>query len=171
MWARKERSVLDVAFEIGDKAVYPQRGVAEIQGIETLEICGTTNRFYVLRCLDSDNIIRVPVKNVDQVGLRSLVTESQIEKVLEALQADDLAVKEPNWNRRHRRYVEKMKSGDLTEVAQVLRDLHLTSADKQLSYGERRVFESARQLLIQELAVAQGVDEEAVAEQLDELLS
>lgn len=161
---------MDIAFEVGDKAVYPKQGVTEIQSIETLEICGSTNRFYVLRCLDSDNTIRVPVRNASQVGLRPIVTATQIEQVLDALRANDLSVEEPNWNRRHRRYLEKMKSGDLTEVAEVLRDLHLTGADKQLSYGERRVLESARQLLIQELAVAQGVQDDDVAQQLDELL-
>ncbi|MFN3198601.1 MAG: CarD family transcriptional regulator [Bradymonadia bacterium] len=162
---------MDVAFEVGDKAVYPKLGVTEIQSIETLEICGTTNRFYVLRCLDSDNTIRVPVRNARQVGLRSVVTEAEIEQVLEALRCNTLQVEEPNWNRRHRRYLEKMKSGELREVAEVLRDLHLTAVDKTLSYGERRVLEDARQLLIQELAVAQGCEEGDVAEQLDELLS
>jgi CarD family transcriptional regulator len=90
---------------------------------------------------------------------------------MELLQADALVVEEPNWNRRYRRYVEKIKTGSLLEIAQVLRDLHLTKSDKQLSYGERRVFETARELLVQELAVAQATTEDEVAARVDALLT
>lgn len=158
------------AFNVGDMAVYPAQGVAEILGIETLEISGFTNRFYVLRCLDSEKKIRVPVANVDQVGLRSLVNSSEIEAVLGTLRASEIAISEPNWNRRYRRYVEKIQTGSLGDVAQVLRDLHLTRSDKTLSYGERRVYEMAMQLLVQELAVAQDRSEEEVAAQVEQLL-
>lgn len=152
-------------------AVYPAQGVTEITGIETLEISGVTNRFYVLRCLHSEEKIRVPVAKVDHVGLRNVVDRAEVERVMTLLQATRLVVEEPNWNRRYRRYVEKIKTGSLLEIAHVLRDLHLTKADKQLSYGERRVFETARELLVQEIAVAEGVDEEVVATKVDSLLN
>ncbi|MCA9542819.1 MAG: CarD family transcriptional regulator [Myxococcales bacterium] len=158
-------------FNVGDMAVYPAQGVAEILGIETLEISGFTNKFYVLRCLDSEKKIRVPVANVEQVGLRALVAGDAIDGVLTVLQADEVAISEPNWNRRYRRYVEKIQTGSLVDVAQVLRDLHLTRADKQLSYGERRVYEMAMQLLVQELAVAQERSEEEVTAQVEALLA
>jgi CarD family transcriptional regulator len=151
-------------------AVYPAQGVTEVTSIETLEISGFTNQFYVLRCLDSEKKIRVPVANVAQVGLRSVVDQEQICMVLGVLRSDQIAIDEPNWNRRYRRYVEKIQSGNLGDVAQVLRDLHLVKGDKQLSYGERRVYEMAHQLLVQELAVAQGLDEEAVRVQVESLL-
>jgi CarD family transcriptional regulator len=151
-------------------AVYPAQGVTQVTSIETLEISGCTSQFYVLRCLDSEKKIRVPVKNVAQVGLRSVVCQEGIDRVLAVLRAEEIAIEEPNWNRRYRRYVEKIQSGDLMEVAQVLRDLHLMKSDKQLSYGERRVYEMAQTLLVQELAVAQGLDEEAVRLQMDGLL-
>lgn len=157
-------------FNVGDMAVYPSQGVAEIMGIETLEISGFTNQFYVLRCLDSERKIRVPVANVEQVGLRELVDKAEIEEVLQTLRATEVAIEEPNWNRRYRRYVEKMKTGRLRDVAQVLRDLHLTRVDKQLSYGERRVYEMAMQLLVQELAVVQELPEEEVVAQVEQLL-
>lgn len=161
---------MEATFNVGDKAVYPAQGVTEITGIETLEIAGTTNSFYVLRCLDSEKKIKVPVKNAAQVGLRSIVDDTEIEEVLQVLQAEKIVIEEPNWNRRYRRYVEKIQSGNLRDVAQVLRDLHLTRHDKQLSYGERRVFETAHQLLVQELGVATSRDEEEVAAQIDGLL-
>jgi CarD family transcriptional regulator len=125
-----------VTFSVGDKAVYPVQGVTEILGIEDVEIAGFTSRVYILRRLDSDDTIRVPVANVDRVGLRPLVGEEQIADVLDVLAADEIVVDEPNWNRRYRRYLEKIQSGNLADVAQVLRDLYLTRADKQLLYGE-----------------------------------
>ena len=159
-----------VMFNVGDMAVYPVQGVTEILRIETVEIAGVTSRFYVLRRLESDDTIRVPVANVERVGLRNLVNRDEIEQVLEVLRADSIAIEEPNWNRRYRRYVEKIQSGSLDDVAQVLRDLHLTRVDKQLSYGERRVYEMAMQLLVQELAVAQDLVFEVVQEQIEQLL-
>jgi len=151
-------------------AVYPVQGVTEILGIEKLEIAGVTSQFYVLRRLDSEDTIRVPVSNVAQVGLRNLVDKGEIEEVLTVLRAPRIAIEEPNWNRRYRRYVEKIQSGSLQDVAVVLRDLHLTRADKQLSYGERRVYEMAMQLLVQELSVAQGLEQDAVRAQIEQLL-
>ncbi len=158
-------------FNVGDKAVYPAQGVTEILGIETLEISGVSNKFYVLRCLDSEKKIRVPLTKVEAVGLRNIVGRRAIKLVMGALQAEDITVDEPNWNRRYRRYVEKIQSGSLLDVAQVLRDLHLTKTDKPLSYGERRVFETARQLLVQEIAVAEGQAEDQIAARVDALLS
>ncbi len=159
-----------VMFNVGDMAVYPVQGVTEILRIETMEVAGVNARFYVLRRLDSDDTIRVPVANVERVGLRNLVNRDEIEDVLEVLRAETIAIEEPNWNRRYRRYVEKIQSGSLEDVAQVLRDLHLTRVDKQLSYGERRVYEMAMQLLVQELSVAQDLVFEVVQEQIEQLL-
>ncbi len=157
-------------FNIGDRAVYPAQGVTEVLGIETLEISGQINQFYVLRCLDSDKKIRVPVAKANQVGMRSLVTKDGIDRVFEVLHANEMAVDEPNWNRRYRCYIDKIQTGSLEDVAQVLRDLHLTRADKQLSYGEKRVYEMAMQLLVQELSIAQGVEDKDVVTQVEQLL-
>jgi CarD family transcriptional regulator len=159
-----------VSFNIGDMAVYPVQGVTEIVDIETIEIAGTSSEFYVLRRLESEDTIRVPVTNVERVGLRNLVAKDEIEVVLNVLRADKIAIEEPNWNRRYRRYVEKIQSGSLEDVAQVLRDLHLTRLDKQLSYGERRVYEMAMQLLVQELSVAQSMEMDDLTEQIEQLL-
>ena len=123
-----------------------------------------------LRRLDSEDTIRVPVANVERVGLRPLVGEEQIADVLDVLAANEIVVDEPNWNRRYRRYLEKIQSGNLADVAQVLRDLHLTRQDKQLSYGERRVYDMAQDLLVQELSVAQESDEETVRGEIEQIL-
>lgn len=158
------------SFNVGDMAVYPAQGVTEILGIETLELAGFSNKFYVLRCLDSEKKIRVPMSKVDQVGLRNLVDEEGMEAVYVVLRVPKITIDEPNWNRRYRRYVEKMQTGVLVEVAQVLRDLHLTKVDKTLSYGEKRVYEMAMQLLVQELSVAKGESQETISAQLEQLL-
>ena len=159
-----------MTFSVGDKAVYPVQGVTEILGIEDVEISGFTSRVYILRRLDSEDTIRVPVANVERVGLRPLVGEEQIADVLDVLAANEIVVDEPNWNRRYRRYLEKIQSGNLADVAQVLRDLHLTRQDKQLSYGERRVYDMAQDLLVQELSVAQESDEETVRGEIEQIL-
>lgn len=159
-----------MTFNVGDMAVYPVQGVTEILGIETVEIAGVSSRVYVLRRIDSEDMIRVPVANVERVGLRNLVTPAEIDVVMDVLESSGIVVDEPNWNRRYRRYLEKIQSGSLADVAQVLRDLHLTRADKQLSYGERRVYETALQLLVQELSVAQETDEESIRSEVEQIL-
>ena len=161
---------MGVTFNVGDMAVYPVQGVTEIVDIEVIEIAGTKSEFYVLRRLDSEDTIRVPVSNVERVGLRNLVAKDEIESVLEVLRVDKIVIEEPNWNRRYRRYVEKIQSGSLEDVAQVLRDLHLYRLEKQLSYGERRVYEMAMQLLVQELSVAQSIEVDELTEQIEQLL-
>ncbi len=161
---------MEMSFNPGDLAVYPRQGVTEVVGIECMEIGGQRHDVYVLKCLASDKKIRVPLTNVSRVGLRSVVDEIQIGEVMETLRAADVAVEEPNWNRRYRRYVEKIQSGNLLEVAQVLRDLHLTRADKQLSYGEKGVYETATNLLVQELSVAQGRTADEVNAQIEAAL-
>ena len=159
-----------VSFSVGDMAVYPVQGVTEIVDIEVIEIAGTKSEFYVLRRLESEDTIRVPVTNVERVGLRNLVAKDEIEAVLEVLRVDKIVIEEPNWNRRYRRYVEKIQSGSLEDVAQVLRDLHLYRLEKQLSYGERRVYEMAMQLMVQELSVAQSMEVEELTEQIEQIL-
>ncbi len=161
---------MEMVFEVGDMAVYPRQGVTEVLSIEQIEIGGDMHSCYVLRCLDSEKKIRVPVNNVERVGMRSLVDDAQIVEIMDTLRAPEVAIAEPNWNRRYRRYVEKIQSGSLQEVAQVLRDLHLTRAAKQLSYGEKGVYETATQLLVQELSVAQGRPADEVNAQIEAIL-
>ncbi len=157
-------------FVIGDKAVYPSQGVAEVVGIEQKEISGKIQRFYVLKVLETDNRIMVPTDKSGQVGLRRIVGEEEIDEVRQILRDKEVHVDRQTWNRRYRGFMEKIRSGSLFEVAEVFRDLYRLKGLKPLSFGERRMLDTARGLIVQELSVAQAEDENKVEQQLNLLL-
>lgn len=154
-------------FNVGDMAVYPGYGVAEITGIENKEISGTQQRFYVLRVLGKDVTSMVPMSKAESVGLRNLIGTKEVEEVYEVLRKRGEKISTATWNRRYREYMEKIRTGSLTEIATVLRDLCLLRSDKDLSYGERNMLETARGLLIQELALAKGNEESEIAAEIE----
>lgn len=158
-------------FQVGDRAVYPGYGVAEITGVENREISGTEQRFYVLRVLVKDMTLMVPMSNADTVGLRNLIGTEEVEEVYEVLRKRGEKISTATWNRRYREYMEKIRTGSLTEIATVLRDLCLLRGDKDLSYGERNMLETARSLLVQELALAKGETEEAIEAEIEGLFA
>jgi CarD family transcriptional regulator len=158
-------------FAIGDKAVYPSQGVAEVLGIEQKEIFGNIQRFYVLRILESENRILVPIDKSEQVGLRRIADKDEIGEVMQILKEREVHLDRQTWNRRYRGFMEKIRSGSLFEVAEVFRDLYRLKVMKPLSFGERRMLDTARGLIVQELSVAQAEDEARVEEQLDRLLA
>ena len=162
---------MEVSFRVGDKAVYPAHGVAEVTGIETKEISGTKHTFYILRILENGMRIMVPTKNAAQVGLRAIVGKSEVKEVYGILKSRDVTVEGQTWNRRYREYMEKIKTGSVFEVAEVLRDLSLLKHGKDLSFGERKMLDTARSLLVKELAVAKSAKEEKVARELEEIFS
>lgn len=157
-------------FKIGDKAVYPAQGVGVIEAIEAKEFSGEQHEFYVLRIVDSDMTIMIPVSNAKQVGMRNLIDKERVSSVyniLEEKPENGQAV--ASWSRRQREYNEKIKSGDLFEVAEVLRDLYSIREGKELSYGEKKVLEQARKLLVKEIAMAEGAEEEKVVERVEQI--
>jgi CarD family transcriptional regulator len=162
---------VEVSFRIGDKAVYPAHGVAEITGIENKEINGTKMSFYILRVLENGMRIMVPTKNVAAVGLRQVVNKSEVKEVYDILRSREMSVEGQTWNRRYREYMEKIKTGSVFEIAEVLRDLSLLKHDKDLSFGERKMLDTAKSLLIKELAVAKSAKEEKIARELDEIFT
>jgi CarD family transcriptional regulator len=162
---------VEVSFRIGDKAVYPAHGVAEITAIENKEINGTKTAFYVLRVLENGMRIMVPTKNVGAVGLRAVVNKSEVKEVYDILRSRELSVEGQTWNRRYREYMEKIKTGSVFEIAEVLRDLSLLKHDKDLSFGERKMLDTAKSLLIKELAVAKSAKEEKIARELEEIFT
>ena len=162
---------MQTEFAVGDKAVYPSQGVAEVLGIEHKEIFGTIQRFYVLRVLESDNRILVPIDKSDQVGLRRVAGKEEIGEVMQILREKEVQLDRQTWNRRYRGFMEKIRSGSLFEVAEVFRDLYRLKVLKPLSFGERRMLDTARGLIVQELSVAQAEDEANVEQQLDRLLA
>jgi CarD family transcriptional regulator len=158
-------------FSVGDKVVYPGHGVAEVTNLERREISGAALEFYVLKVLENNMKVMVPKHNADSVGLRRLVGSEQVEEVYGVLKHRGAKISTATWNRRHREYMEKIKTGSLVEIATVLRDLCILRADKELSFGERKMLDTARNLLVQELALAKGQDESVVATELDALFT
>lgn len=154
-------------FNVGDKAVYPAHGVGIIRDVVTEELSGEKATFYVLKILDNGMTIRVPVHNARQIGMRAIINVEQIDKVYEILKNRDVPTDNQTWNRRYRDYMSKIKTGDPIEVAKVLRDLALLKGDKALSFGERKMFDQARNLLVQEIAVARDDDDKRVAIEID----
>jgi CarD family transcriptional regulator, regulator of rRNA transcription len=154
-------------FAIGDKAVYPSHGVAEVTGIEKKEVYGKIQRFYVLRGVETGLRILVPIDKADQVGLRRVAGDEEIEEVMSILRDKEIHVDRQTWNRRYRGFMEKIKSGSLFEVAEVFRDLYRLKGMKPLSFGERRMLDTARGLIVQELSAARSADTQKVEQELD----
>jgi CarD family transcriptional regulator len=158
-------------FQVGDKAVYPSQGVAEVVGIDRKEIMGKIMHFYVLRILDSDMRILVPVEKADQVGLREVVAEDQIREVFNILKEKEIHIDKQTWNRRYRGFMEKIKTGSLFEVAEVYRDLSRLKSTKTLSFGERRMLDTAKNLIVKELSVAKKTTEVKVEKELERIFA
>ncbi len=167
----QQRSALNREFKVGDVAVYPAHGVGEVQSIEEREIAGNTHKFYILKIMDSGMTIMVPTGNVRSVGLREVINESEVDIVYEILGERDISINEQTWNRRYREYMDKIKTGSIYEIAEVLRDLMLMRYEKELSFGERKMLDTARCLIIKELAISQSMGEEDVAEEIDEIFA
>jgi CarD family transcriptional regulator len=150
---------------MGDKAVHPQHGVGEVTAIERKEIGGNVLEFYVLRILDNGMKVMVSKAAAHQVGLREVMSKAEADSVLETMRAREVAVDLQPWSRRFRAYTEMIKSGSPYEVAKVLRDMYRLKFDKDLSFGERRLLDTAKSLLFKELALAKKTTEaELIAE-------
>ena len=159
-------------FKVGEKAVYPAHGVGVVKGIETQDVEGGGRQtFYVLKILDNGMTIRVPVQNAGAIGMRKVISREHVDKIYEVLRDRDVPTDNQTWNRRYREYMSKIQTGDPIEVAKVLRDLALLKADKNLSFGERKMFDQARNLLVQEISVAKDTDERSIEEELDSIFA
>ncbi|HDM10539.1 MAG: CarD family transcriptional regulator [Deltaproteobacteria bacterium] len=158
-------------FKVGDLAVYPAHGVGVIERIETKEISGCRQDFYVMRILDNDMIIMIPTNNVDNVGLREIIPQTDVPKLYSILRKRDVQVDNQTWNRRYREYMDKIKTGSVFEVAEVYRDLLMLKLEKDLSFGERKMLDTARNLLVKEISLAKHVQEEQVERDLDRIFS
>jgi CarD family transcriptional regulator len=146
------------AFQVGDRAVYPAHGVAEVVAIESKEIAGSRKDFYVLKVIHSEMKLMIPCDGADRAGLRVVASAEIAGEVFEVLRSTEVAVKPGPWNRRFREYTELVNSGRLVEVAKVYRDLWRIRPTRELSYGERRLLEHSRNLLVAELALARGMN-------------
>jgi CarD family transcriptional regulator len=156
-------------FAVGDKAVYPVHGVAEVVALEQRDIGGNKTPVYILKIIDTGMKIMVPTVNAGSVGLRDLITSKEVKEVYSILKSRDVPRDTQTWNRRYREYMEKIKTGSVFEIAEVLRDLCVLRTTKELSFGERKMLDTARGLLIKELALAKGVADDKIATEIDQI--
>jgi len=157
-------------FKVGDLAVYPTHGVGVIEAIEKKKISDKDHNFYILRILGNGMTIMIPTDNVEQVGLRGVVSGKEVPKVYKILRDKKTQkLDTQTWNRRYREYMERIKTGSVFEVASVLRDLFLLKVGKDLSFGERRMMDIAKTLLVKELSIAQKMSEDHVEKNIESI--
>jgi CarD family transcriptional regulator len=156
-------------FKVGDKAVYPAHGVGVVEGVENKEISGDQQIFYVIRLLGNDMTILVPQETAEDVGLREVISKKEVPAVYKILKKKKVKFNSQTWNRRHREYMEKIRTGSVFEIAEVLRDLYLLKLDKDLSFGERKVLDTARGLLIKELSIAKKIKEDKIEKEIERI--
>ena len=159
-------------FRVGDLAVYPAHGVGQIQAVESRIVNGETHDFYILKVLENGMVIMIPTRNVESVGLRCLIDVKEIPKVYAVMRTKREALGDnQTWNRRYREYMEKIKTGSLFDVAEVFRDLFRLKLTKDLSFGERKLYDTAQVLLVKELSKAKKTDEKTIISEIDSLFS
>ena len=164
------RGTCQMSFKVGDTVVYPHHGAARIEAVETRTIKGEDRTYLVLKVDKGDLTVRVPADNAELVGVRDVVGQEGLERVFEVLRAPH--TEEPtNWSRRYKANLEKLASGDVNKVAEVVRDLWRRDKERGLSAGEKRMLAKARQILVSELALAEKTNEDKAEALLDEVLT
>lgn len=158
-------------FQVGDMAVYPAHGVGKIESIESRRVGELEQSFYVMRIVESNMTVMIPTTTCSTVGLRNIISAGDVKKVFTILGQRDVEAESQPWNQRYREYTNKIKTGSVFEIASVLRDLLLLRDEKELSFGERKMVETARSLLIKEIALAKQIEEEKVAEHIDKIFA
>ncbi len=158
-------------FAVGDKAVYPVHGVAEVVGLESRDIGGNPVPVYILKIIETGMKIMIPTTNAGSVGLRDLISAKQVKEVISILKSRDIPRDTQTWNRRYREYMEKIKTGSVFEIAEVMRDLSVLRLTKELSFGERKMLDTAKGLLTRELALAKGVGEDKITAEIDAIFA
>jgi CarD family transcriptional regulator len=153
-------------FKVGDLAVYPAQGVGRIEAIETREISGQKLNYYIMKILENNMTIMIPVNNVESVGVRDIIDNEEVAKVYAIMKKRDIPADNQTWNRRYREYMEKIKTGSAYDVAEVLRDLYLLKEEKELSFGERKMLDTAQSLLLTELSIAKKTDENTIMSEI-----
>lgn len=159
-------------FEKGQYVVYPGHGVGVIEEVKEVRVNGEAEKVYVLRPLRSKSTLIIPVKNATSTGIRKVISPSEVDNILDYLSKREEA---PNhihlpWNQRFRQYTERINSGSAYEVARVLKELHLLRYQKKLSFGEKKLMETALRLLVQELAVVKRVEEQEIRQEIQSRL-
>ncbi|MCP3876232.1 MAG: CarD family transcriptional regulator [Desulfobacteraceae bacterium] len=167
----KEVVLTKKEFSEGDLAVYPAHGVGCIESIESKEINGDTMNFYMMKIVENGMVIMIPTTNVESVGLREVIPETEVQAVYEVMKEKAQGADNQTWNRRYREYMDKIKTGSIYDVAEVFRDLFQLKLEKDLSFGERKLLDTAQNLLVQELSTAKDIDEKAMMEEIENLFN
>jgi CarD family transcriptional regulator len=157
-------------YEVGDKVVYPHHGAGRIMKIEEKEVLGELRTYLTIQILHNDMTVMVPVENADRAGLRRVVDVGVVEEVLAVLRGNPTKMPK-NWSRRYKHNREKLKTGDIFEVAEVVRNLAVRHADKGLSTGEKQMFSKAKKILASELMYARNITEQEATEFLEGVLA
>jgi len=157
-------------YKVGDKVVYPHHGAGTVVKKERRDVLGEKREYLTIKILHNDMTVNVPSENAEKVGLRKVIGEDMVKVVVKALTGGGTQMPK-NWNRRFKHNRDKMKTGDILELAQVVRNLSLREREKGLSTGERQMFVKAKKILASELMYAKDMDEEATAEWLDSVLA
>ncbi|MTI66509.1 MAG: CarD family transcriptional regulator [Firmicutes bacterium] len=156
-------------FNIGDKIVYPMHGAGIIEGIEEKEILGKKRKYYVMKMPMGEMQVMVPIDNIEDIGIREIINDEEVEQVLAVL-GDDKTKMPQNWNRRYRANMDKIKSGDIFEIASVVRNLIMRDREKGLSTGERKMLNNAKQMLVSEMVLAKEIDEEEADKLIEDII-
>jgi CarD family transcriptional regulator len=153
-------------FKIGDKVVYPMHGAGVIESIEEREVLGEIRQYYIMKLPLGDMKIMVPINNVVDIGLRQVIDENGVQEVLKILNGKEITSC-TNWNHRYRLHMEKIKSGNVYEIAEVIKNLFLRERKSGLSTGEKKMLVNAKQILISELVLSKGIEEDKAISMID----
>jgi CarD family transcriptional regulator len=165
----KNEVFMAMQFKIGDKAVYPAHGVGVVRRIESKEIGGGKHDFYVLQILSSGATLMIPTGATTRAGMRRLISEQEVQSVMNILKSPG-RITRTTWNRRFREFNDKLSTGSVTDVAEVLRDLCSLRGGKDLSFGEKKMLDRARSMIVSEISAACAKDEGAVQLEIEEML-
>lgn len=156
-------------FNIGDKIVYPMHGAGIIESIEEREILGSKRKYYIMRMPMGEMKVMVPIDTIEDIGIREVINDEEVEQVLAVL-GDNKSKMPQNWNRRYRANMDKIKSGDIYEIASVVRNLIIRDREKGLSTGERKMLNNAKQMLISEIVLAKDIEQNEAEKLIDEVV-
>ena len=158
-------------FKVGDSAVYPAHGVAVVKRIDERDVGGKKKKFYVLQVIENQMTIMVPTDNAAAVGLREIISDKEVKRVYQILKKRDVKIDQTTWNRRYREYMEKIKTGSVFEIAEVLRNLFMLRHSKDLSFGERKMLDQAKALLVREISLAKRTPEAAIEQEIQTIFT
>ncbi|MEW5802414.1 MAG: CarD family transcriptional regulator [bacterium] len=155
-------------FEVGDKVVYPLQGVGEVLAIEAKIILGVEQHYYILRILSNNTVIMVPISNADDVGLRELISPEEVDRVVDVLRGKGDPMS-PKWSKRYKDNMDRLKTGSIFQLATVLRNLVLMNQKKELSFGEKKMLDSVKSLIVDEISYVCNVPVSSVEKDLTQI--